>query len=410
MKIFCLDTNKWMNLNSLEQDYKVQRGLRSHLTRNKVNIDQLLIDKNININVCRFCGNIVPYRLTYQITNNQIEVVGILPGLSHLCKAPYYCGDKMCSGKHLNRNSVEFVTTAYGLSISDAHTFILDRNSTPLYATNHTTKQDHLDYQRHQQLKVSKKGVILGSYKRSLDGYISQYGLDEGTILYNEYNQKKKHTKQTYIDRYGKEVGFFKWIQSKNTRSNIIINCKRDLFLLVKQTLNDCSKDALLTTPPELLICQIHGYPILKRFMDFDTILEDIINEVLNQYPLLNIFDPTLEKRTSYGYFSWTDNKRLLRSKHERKVYTMLINSGMIEEQDFVVDGNYPNSKQRYDFYIISLNLYIEIAGMMNEKQYKNKMNNKQNMFNSNIIEPQHIDVQITEIINEFKSTSVRTS
>lgn len=407
MKYFCLDTNKWINLSSIDCEYKVQRGLRTHLTRNKVDINQLLSNKHIDINKCGFCNNVVPYRLTYQIINNQIEVIGVLPGPSIVHKAPYYCGDKNCLGKHLNRNSVKFVSVAYGLSASEAHQFILERNPTPFYAINHLTIQDHVDHQRHQSSKVSTTGIEVGNYKRSLNGYISRYGLDRGPQLYNECNQKKKQTKQSYMERYGDDVGFFKWIISKNIRSNVTITSRNDLFFLVKDTLDSCSMDALLTNPPELLICQRHGYPILKRFIDFNTTLDDIINDVFLQYNSLDVFDPMLEKRTSYGYFSWTTHKKLLRSKHERKVYNMLITSGMIENEDFLVDGNYPNSKQRYDFYIISTNLYIEIAGMMNEKQYKTKMNEKQNNFNSKIIEPCHIDTQIMEIINDFKPASI---
>jgi len=73
---------------------------------------------------------------------------------------------------------------------------------------------------------------------------------------------------------------------------------------------------------------------------------------------------------------------------------------------DFILDKTYPNSSLRYDFYLPELDMYIEIAGMMNIKEYNEKMLRKNKYFNAVIITPDEIYLYKDILKNKIRKNS----
>jgi hypothetical protein len=84
----------------------------------------------------------------------------------------------------------------------------------------------------------------------------------------------------------------------------------------------------------------------------------------------------------------------------------MLVVAGFRESVDFLVNNFYPNKKHKYDFFFPKMNVYVEIAGMMQNDIYKNNVETKQKLYdNVLIIEPHQIETHIGDIINELRKS-----
>lgn len=103
-------------------------------------------------------------------------------------------------------------------------------------------------------------------------------------------------------------------------------------------------------------------------------------------------------RKTKYGNQTYTKNKEILRSKLEYDFYCLLENNGI---ENYKVGKNYPNSKYKYDFYLEDYDIYIEIAGMMYNDEYKNKMNDKKLKFKNLVILETYKDM--IEFIQKIK-------
>jgi hypothetical protein len=360
------------------------------------------------LNKCNFCGSPVPYRLKYKITGNIISVDGFIPGKNCNILAPYYCGGKECPGKRLNRNSLSFVQLAYGVDGDTALKLIHSRNSTPFYPENHESLSDYKNYQRHQSQKQTKESIAMGAYHRSLEYLCKVLGEELGTLAYKTINERKKHTKATYIERYGPVKGSMLWIAQKNLRSVTTITCFKDLYTITLNALTSVSTDELRTTRPDLLIKKKYGYPIVKRYIDFNTTLDEVLHVVFTDHPHLNIFDKDSYTRTVFGHWSYTPAGTLLRSKAERAVYNLLVENGLQEGVDFLIDKPYSKqSKHRYDFYLIKIDTYIEVAGIMSNPVYVQNLITKTINYPVVIVTPNNYITKIKELINAIKSTPV---
>jgi hypothetical protein len=71
------------------------------------------------------------------------------------------------------------------------------------------------------------------------------------------------------------------------------------------------------------------------------------------------------------------------------------LSKGFSQEQ---VEKKYPNSKMRCDFYLPEFDEYIEIAGMMSDQQYREKMKRKHKNFGAVILEPEQMINYIKEL------------
>lgn len=87
----------------------------------------------------------------------------------------------------------------------------------------------------------------------------------------------------------------------------------------------------------------------------------------------------------------------LLRSSYEIEFYFLLIQNGI----DFDLEGYYPNSIQKFDFFLPKYGMFIEIAGEMGNKEYREKMESKERDFGSKIVEPKSFKLLIKELMNE---------
>lgn len=386
-----------MNFSNLKEP-TIQKALRSHLTRNDIDIHSLLKNLNINIPKCGFCDNDISFRLAYIIKNNTISISGIIPGRCHKSKTPFYCSQKDCPGKKLNPNSIEFVSKAYNLSEKEALAFIHDRNKSPFYKTNHKNTKEYKISQSNFGFKQTKESIIKANLSRSIDGYKKKYGEDIGHKKYCQTQELKKNTIETFKERYGEVIGTKKWLQYKYSNSQVQLYTRDDLKKYVLSILEITPMEALKSTPPISIIESFHDYTFYKRCNDFNLKLEDVISDIFIDNPNLNVFDPKSFKKTKYGYFSYTENNTLLRSRNERIFYELLTTHGFKENIDFNIDKKYPNSSLRYDFYLFEKNIYVEIADMFDSDGYLDKMISKNKLFNSIILKPKDIPTFIEDL------------
>ena len=172
--------------------------------------------------------------------------------------------------------------------------------------------------------------------------------------------------------------------------------------------LENTDGDELITTRPDHIVKLKCGYPITKRFADFDTTLEQVLTQVLTDRPDLCRFDPSSTTKTVFGYWSYTDKGTLLRSKAERSIYTLLHSAGLVEDVDFFIDKSYSTtSKHRYDFYFPVIDTYVEMAGMLNDPTYCNNLNEKIKSFNVIVVTPNNHITKIKDITNAVKSAPI---
>lgn len=405
MKLNCIHTNKPVSIRDISSASKVSFAVKMHLRSCGVDLNTLLTSLEIHPHQCNFCNGWVNAKLACDIDtrHHTICIRGATYGKHKHNNTPYYCGGDGCPGKKLNPNSAEFVSRAYGIPHDEALKKIYTRNPTPFYEINHSSRHEYVKSQRSQQSLITQEMIAHQTYKRSLAGMIERYGEVDGTVLYRNIQESKKQTKQSFIDRYGESVGLHKWLMQKNMRSKHQISSVDDIVDLFTSTLKVSSIEILKHSPPELILVKELGRPILKRCTDFNTDADTIISIIMHNCPDLNIFDPTLLKRTSYGYISYTTNGKMLRSKFERQVYLMLMSANMVEGVDFDVDICYPNSKQRCDFFFPDTCQYVEVAGLMIHAPYADKMNHKANQYKAIIVQPDQIISIIGDIVNEFK-------
>lgn len=94
-----------------------------------------------------------------------------------------------------------------------------------------------------------------------------------------------------------------------------------------------------------------------------------------------------LKKGKFPSYMKYTDNGNVLRSSKEIMFYNLLIKEGYVEDIDFLIDNKYPgDTLKRYDFYIVKLDLYIEIAGYTDDIDYMENILDKTKNVNSIVL------------------------
>ena len=157
----------------------------------------------------------------------------------------------------MNSNSVEFISKVLRMSKEEALKFIKNRNKSPFYRENWKSEEEYLNYQKRdstyfknkfgQNWEIEydryKKKI---SYSNSIEGYIDKYGeligkeifefvsKQKDSMTFNhflsknnndlikakfEYDQRLKSVSgklESFIDRYGRDVGTEKYISNKN--------------------------------------------------------------------------------------------------------------------------------------------------------------------------------------------------
>ena len=191
-------------------------------------------------------------------------------------------------------------------------------------------------------------------------------------------NEKKNIKKlDNWILKHGEEQGrklFIDYIQK--IRSDVVPLNIEELEDQIKKGL---SVDDILM-PPEVFAKKIPNYiwEIIPKPDNIILWLKSFID--FKHVPGL-MFRPELGHRHYRMYVS----KKLLRSKNEIYMYSLLTDHGLEHELDFEIEKCYPYSNMRSDFYLIKGEKYVELAGFKDMK-YIQKMKYKEKTFNSIIL------------------------
>lgn len=243
-------------------------------------------------------------------------------------------------------------------------------------------------------LKVSERQSTF-----SLEKCIEKYGDIEGTIRWKARQEKWQNTlkskPQEEIDEINKNKNpCIKFSQEKRDTffnrlegigKNIIFD-DSDLFEYLEKESKDIKWGYL--TKNEF----INSLPYIGN-IDID------INKAISMFDF-KFPKRNLVRKNSAGFTYLKIKEGLLRSFHEINFYKELKRRNIY----FKLDKCYNNSNLKYDFYLPEYEIYIEIAGMMNIKQYRESMEYKKLTFGSHIIEPDNIKAFFERIDNdEFK-------
>lgn len=187
---------------------------------------------------CAWCGKIVKFNTEYCIEERNLFVI-VKFIEEHIC-----FDSKNCPRKGLNPNSVEFVSKAYNISEEEANRRILERNKSPFYRTNYASDEEYRNAQKRNEQwyinqyedgkerfikrnntiseKVSKEGMIKAHGKEKAEAickskatcckehFEKKFG-DSWKEEYEKHLQKVLQTEESFIERYGPELGKIKW-------------------------------------------------------------------------------------------------------------------------------------------------------------------------------------------------------
>jgi hypothetical protein len=128
------------------------------------------------------------------------------------------------------------------------------------------------------------------------------------------------------------------------------------------------------------IIDKLESKSIYKELMAQHNIgIDDIIVELKNRS--FGFMESDWAKLGKFGLMSWTPDGQLLRSALEYKFYNKILDS-KLSKLTCLIDGYYPCKHYKYDFYFPQIDVYIEIAGLMNIPEYVDQMQKKQKLYN----------------------------
>lgn len=419
-----------MNITFRSKDTSYQRSLRlrNALTRKNISIFAYLrMWKISHYNLrCAWCGD---FNHDIAGIEHYVDNGCIIPtNVFRRHTAPYLCFSKnTCESKKLNKNSVEFITKAYGIDEKDALEKIHSRNSSPFYKENHQNDDDYKKSQSRSKewFEINGKDrntwINKANYSRSYQGYVAnnngddwnivqqrkaitlenfikKYGEDDGTIRYTRWKEGTNLSINTYIKKYGKIKGTEQYLRAHIKSTDDVKKC--DLYDDFINRIADIVKG-----------CQLHQYHMFNlekemKLYKFYEIAKDFFEKsVIELEKDISIILPEYRKNhrkifnNNYSCYSYTDLGTILKSLNEIRIYDYLSSIGLKEFDDFVVNGRYPNSTLFFDIWLIHQNTYIEIAGG-DSQEYKEHMKNKENLFGSIIVDPNNYKQIIIDILN----------
>jgi hypothetical protein len=423
-KFYFAGTNSFVGITEWNNWENRSHALKLHIKR-KLGINSLHYLKNngYEIPTCAFCGR--DNQLFGVITTVVDDVIQIddvtfkygvnQAGYKHYCFTP---DEPKCPGKLLNPNSAEFIMGVYQIDKEEALSIIHKRNKSPFYAESHASL---IDYKKSQsrgedwRLRVGitkEEQGLLCTNGHSSDAYKERYG-DKWLAVKEQHNASKVNSLETFINRYGDADGAIKFKEYTTTVSQSLPNFirrhgevagKLKFFeLMVKKsnfqsdvTTYDEFVDYAFEFIKHDVLYKLNSYPLEdklakrrgiiiglelfnKTFMDLKTSLQ------ISHPETMSIDWVTFPTRTKYGYVFYNDDGILFRSAHEFKFYTDLLAAGF-ESSDIEINKRYGRGQRSFDFYIISLNKYIEIAGLTGMDWYDDKMENKRLEFDCLIV------------------------
>lgn len=431
------------NINEKVITYSLNRSFSRKLHMSMIDICNKL---NFKLRKCPFCDiDVRPDLYDIELKDNKINIVGCV-----YTKKFTPCSNKKCRSKILNPNSVEFVSIAYNMSREEALNYIHTRNKSPFYIENHSSLEEYKKYQIRDRYWYKEHGkdmnesIKLGNYHKSLEFYKIKYGDSKGEELYKNINSSKSITLSNMIKKHGEEDGikvYENWkkqvVQSLDNmikrygEENGNIRYKE---LIKKQiskgrVTNSFENIDSIFIDKEMFFKFLYvRLPIIKQFYIDDYYIEKYIydenvfiqyiveslfenkNEFLNQFKKYinnkNIFYDRYKiiKKGILSNIYLTKDGIILRSNLECYFYNELFNNN-ISDILFYVDKLYPNqnnSRYRYDFYFPDFDEYIEIAGLIENEQYRKRLQIKNKLFSPIILYTQ------TDIKNYVYNLSIR--
>jgi hypothetical protein len=419
-----------VSFRSKDTDHDRSFRLRASLTLRKISIFTYLEAWAIPHHIlrCAWCGdfNHDIIGIDHIVNNGYI----IPTGVRRRHSAPYLCFSKhTCKSKTLNKNSVEFISKAYGLTTEAALEKLHSRSQSPFYKENHKTTDDYRKSQSRSPAwfethnKDRNEWINKANHSRSHQGYIDnnvgdswytvqqskaitlenliqRYGTNDGHIRHAKWKEGTNASINTYIKKYGKIAGTEHYLKarihvnSENTNSNLF----EDFIVKIS------------TIVVEFPIYQYHMFNLdtVMRFYKFYEVAKDFFGvttadieckliDILPDYRMncRKIF------KNAYSSYSYTDHGTILKSFNEIKIYDYLKSKGLHEYTDFIINGKYPNSTLLYDIYFPSIDVYIEVAGG-DSQLYIDHMTKKEQLFGSIILDPKNFKTTLTDIVNRI--------
>lgn len=402
-KIYFKETDKKIKLKDPNNYLKRSQAIRLHLTKNNINIFEVMKAYKFNLYTCAFCGEYnKKFNVVTKIVNNEIQIIG----LEYTCGDTYnYCWrGKNCSGSSLNSNSIEFVSRTKNISNEDALKIIHNRNSSPFYKCNHDTKEEHSKYQ--SRGKEWREINNISDEEWSERFKYKHLPDDEREILDRYWNRPKeiasnisKYTLEYYIQLYNEEKGKLEYLKYHFGGIIAVSGSKEDYELFLRFCYN-----ILERRTPKLFIMRsfdvfdflVNNFILIKVYLEYFKISKyEFIISLKTLFNNINSVDSS-DKQIQFGNMHWFDGK-FFRSNNELNFYVMLKEIGY-DSTEILVDEIYTNSTLRYDFYLPDIEVYIEIAGMMNRPKYVDKMKLKNAIFGSWIVEPEEFEETIVKL------------
>lgn len=245
-----------------------------------------------------------------------------------------------------------------------------------------------------------EKGESIESAKKIISNRQSTFSLAKCIKLYgeiegrNRFDDRQRKWLKSYNDKSINEittihkskdcktVTFFKrkycdnWDEKYRTEyKNDVINSKQDLKTYVDELINTSSKIHILSS--------IDNVIDIFKTRHFEYLGVNKYEFVTNRLEKNGFnFDfkhkPSI-KNSGFSYISYTSCGKILRSSNEIYFYDLM------HDEILDVGKSYENSRMKYDF-LMKNGDYIEIAGMMNDIKYKQKMKFKEDTFGSIIL------------------------
>lgn len=316
----------------LSDQGKTQRAIKSAFTRAKLDWTTAVPStKN-----CAWCGK--PNSTV--ILQVHIKGSNVLLSNGGYVKDLHCCFTNGCAYKKLNPNSVDFVAKSRKVSKEEAIKIIHCRNASPFYSGNHVNSDSYRSYQGSRCFNndAERNALIIKrqNHARSLAGFIERFGLD-GKEKWLFLQKQKGITLENLTKKHGENA------QKKLDAWKNSISCSQENFV------------------------RRHGEVIGKE-----------------------LYKKVAQSHGFYSPVTFTCGGSALRSNLERSFYEILIEGGLLEDVDFVVDGAYPNSSQRFDFWFQQIGIYIEICGCTT-KQYRDKMQKKKDAHGAVLVFPKKV-------------------
>ena len=209
------------------------------LAKRKIDLKQILLENGTVFKKCN-CGNVAQYTLDYDIQHVNDILYFTINGIKYDHYAEYeklWCGNCL---KGLNSNSIERVCKMYNVNREIANKIILERNTSPFYATNHNSEKEYKEYQKRdeswyknrygedgekifkQNIKKFYQGSLKDTYKKdsiSLAFFIKKFDgdIEKAKIARKERIKTIAFTLENCVLKHGKTLGAKKYFEKIKT-------------------------------------------------------------------------------------------------------------------------------------------------------------------------------------------------